>query len=178
MNIFSDQSFLYICLGALLCICILYFWSEKTKKSKILQLTSLKLLPRIAPHYSTKRNLIKFGVFTLGLILLSFALARPQWGTERRTNQPTGIDLIIALDVSKSMWARDVKPNRLERVKLSISNLIGNVRGDRIGLIAFAGNAFLQCPLTLDHQAFINTLNNIQVGTIKLGGTNLAAPIR
>ncbi len=177
MNIFSDQSFLYISLGVLLCICILYFWSEKTKKSKILQLTSLKLLPRIAPHYSTKRNLIKFGVFTLGLILLSFALARPQWGTERRTNQPTGIDLIIALDVSKSMWARDVKPNRLERVKLSISNLIGNVRGDRVGLIAFAGNAFLQCPLTLDHQAFINTLNNIQVGTIKMGGTNLAAPI-
>ena len=177
MNIFSDQSFLYICSSAILCIGILYFWSEKTKKSKILQLTSLKLLPRIAPHYSTKRNLIKFGVFTLGLILLSFALARPQWGTERRTNQPTGIDLIIALDVSKSMWARDVKPNRLERVKLSISNLIGNVRGDRIGLIAFAGNAFLQCPLTLDHQAFINTLNNIQVGTIKMGGTNLAAPI-
>ncbi|HAD21353.1 MAG TPA: hypothetical protein DCF87_04465, partial [Opitutae bacterium] len=160
MNIFSDQSFLYISIGVLLCICILYFWSEKTKKSKILQLTSLKLLPRIAPHYSTKRNLIKFGVFTLGLILLAFALARPQWGTERRTNQPTGIDLIIAIDVSKSMWARDVKPNRLERVKLSISNLIGNVRGDRIGLIAFAGNAFLQCPLTLDHQAFINTLNN------------------
>ena len=177
MKIFSDQSFLYVCLGALLCICILYFWSEKTKKSKILQLTSLKLLPRIVPHYSTKRNLINFGVFTLGLILLSFALARPQWGIERRTNQPTGIDLIIALDVSKSMWARDVKPNRLERVKLSISNLIENVRGDRIGLIAFAGNAFLQCPLTLDHQAFINTLNNIQVGTIKMGGTNLAAPI-
>jgi len=177
MNIFSDQSFLYICLVVILCICILYFWSEKTKKSKILQLTSLKLLPRIAPYYSTKRNLIKFGVFTLGLILLSFALARPQWGTERRTNQASGIDLIIALDVSKSMWARDVKPNRLERVKLSISNLIGNVRGDRIGLIAFAGNAFMQCPLTLDHQAFINTLSNIQVGTIKMGGTNLAAPI-
>ena len=177
MNIFSDQSFLYICLGALLCICILYLWSEKTKKSKILQLTSPKLLPRIAPHYSTKRNLIKFGVFTLGLIMLSIALARPQWGTERRTNQPTGIDLIIALDVSKSMWARDVKPNRLERVKLSISNLIENVRGDRVGLIAFAGNAFLQCPLTLDHQAFINTLNNIQVGTIKLQGTNFDSAI-
>jgi Ca-activated chloride channel family protein len=177
MNIFSDQSFLYISLGVLLCICILYFWSEKTKKSKILQLTSLKLLPRIAPHYSTKRNLIKFGIFTLGLILLSIALARPQWGTERRTNQPTGIDLIIAIDVSKSMWARDVKPNRLERVKLSISNLIEGLKGDRVGLIAFAGSAFLQCPLTLDHQAFINALKNIEVGTIKTGGTDYVATI-
>ena len=86
---------------------------------------------------------------------------------------PKGIDLLIAIDVSKSMLARDIKPNRLERVKLSISNLIGDLKGDRVGLIAFAGSAFLQCPLTLDHQAFINTLKNLQVGTIKAGGTTL-----
>ncbi len=177
MNIFSDLVILYFCLLAIFCLCILFFWSEKIAKRKILKLTSPKLLPRLAPSYSTRRNRVKFGVFGLGLILLALSLARPQWGAERRTEQPTGIDLMIALDVSKSMWARDVKPNRLERVKLSISNLIGNVRGDRVGLIAFAGNAFLQCPLTLDHQAFINTLNNIQVGTIKMGGTNLASPI-
>ena len=177
MNIFSDQSFLYICSSAILCICFLYFWSEKTKKSKILQLTSLKLLPRIAPHYSTKRNLIKFGVFTLGLILLSVALARPQWGTERRTNQPTGIDLFIALDVSKSMWARDVKPNRLERVKLSISNLIGNVKGDRLGLIKFDGTATLVSPLTTDHKAFINILKSVEIDEPDKNGTSLAAAI-
>ena len=92
-------------------------------------------------------------------------------------NTPKGIDLLIAVDVSKSMLARDIKPNRLERVKLSISNLIGDLKGDRVGLIAFAGSAFLQCPLTLDHQAFINTLKNLEIGTIKRGGTNLAAPI-
>ena len=177
MNIFSDLVILYFCLLAIFCLCILFFWSEKIAKRKILKLTSPKLLPRLAPSYSTRRNRVKFGIFGLGLILLALSLARPQWGAERRTEQPTGIDLMIALDVSKSMWARDVKPNRLERVKLSISNLIGNVRGDRVGLIAFAGNAFLQCPLTLDHQAFVNTLNNIQVGTIKMGGTNLASPI-
>ena len=177
MNIFSDLVILYFCLLAIFCLCILFFWSEKIAKRKILKLTSPKLLPRLAPSYSTRRNRVKFGIFGLGLILLALSLARPQWGAERSTEQPTGIDLMIALDVSKSMWARDVKPNRLERVKLSISNLIGNVRGDRVGLIAFAGNAFLQCPLTLDHQAFVNTLNNIQVGTIKMGGTNLASPI-
>ena len=109
--------------------------------------------------------------------MLFIALSRPQWGIAQRSSRPTGIDLIIALDVSKSMLARDIRPNRLERVKLTISNLIGNLKGDRIGLIAFAGNAFLQCPLTLDHQAFINTLNNIEIGTIKAGGTNLASPI-
>ena len=98
-------------------------------------------------------------------------------GCCQKDDSPKGIDLLIAIDVSKSMLARDIKPNRLERVKLSISNLIGDLKGDRVGLIAFAGSAFLQCPLTLDHQAFINTLKNLQIGTIKAGGTNLASPI-
>ena len=75
------------------------------------------------------------------------------------------------------MLARDIKPNRLERVKLSISNLIGDLKGDRVGLIAFAGSALSSMPLTLDHQAFINTLKNLEIGTIKAGGTNLASPI-
>ena len=109
--------------------------------------------------------------------MLWIALSRPQWGIEQRSSTPSGVDLLIAIDVSKSMLARDIRPNRLERVKLTISNLIGNLKGDRIGLIAFAGKAFLQCPLTSDHQAFINTLKNIEVGTIKAGGTNLASPI-
>jgi len=73
---------------------------------------------------------------------------------------PQGIDLLIAVDLSKSMLAEDVSPNRLERVKLNISNLLDQVKGDRVGMIAFSGTAFLHCPLTLDHQAFSKRLMN------------------
>jgi Ca-activated chloride channel family protein len=111
------------------------------------------------------------------MLFLFLGFARPQWGLEKRKSHPTGIDILIALDVSKSMLARDVKPNRLERVKLSISNLLDRVSGDRLGLIAFSGAAFLQCPLTLDHQAFIKTLNDLEVGIIKKHGTDLSRPI-
>jgi len=177
MTLFSSHIFLIAGLISILFLCCIFFWSEKLKQNKILKLTSTKLLPRLAPNYSKKRSLLKFGIFLFASLLLTLSLARPQWGSTIRTANPTGIDLIIALDVSKSMLARDVKPNRLERVKLSITNLIGNLKGDRVGLIAFAGNAFLQCPLTLDHQAFLNTLKHVEIGTIKSPGTNLAMPI-
>ena len=76
------------------------------------------------------------------------------------------------------MLARDVRPNRLERVKLTLSNLLPSVRGDRLGLIAFSGSSFLQCPLTLDHQAFAKSLEDLNVGLIPRMGTNLALPIQ
>ena len=113
----------------------------------------------------------------IALVLMFLSLARPQWGVEQRTSDPRGIDILIAVDVSKSMLARDVKPNRLERVKLGITNLLEKVKGDRLGLIAFSGSSFLQCPLTLDHQAFLKTLDQLEIGIIKTPGTNLALPI-
>ena len=94
----------------------------------------------------------------LTVLLLFFAIARPQWGVWQRKTVPTGIDVLVAVDVSRSMLARDVRPNRIARVKLGISNLLEKVKGDRLGLIAFAGRSFLQCPLTLDHSAFRRTL--------------------
>ena len=128
MNIFADQLFLYLGVILLVLMSFLFFWREKKKKKKILLLTSSKLLSRLVPHFSPIRNLIKFGIFLIGVLMLFMALARPQWGIAQRSSRPTGIDLIIALDVSKSMLARDIRPNRLERVKLTISNLIGNLK--------------------------------------------------
>ena len=177
MSIFSNPNLFFIGISIFVFLCTVFFWSEKKKKLKILQITSIKLLPRIVPYYSRRRNIIKFAFFGLAILLLSIAFARPQWGTSKRMSSPKGIDLIVAIDVSKSMLARDIKPNRLERVKLSISNLIEDLKGDRVGLIAFAGSAFLQCPLTLDHQAFVNTLKNLEVVTIRTGGTDLSSPI-
>jgi Ca-activated chloride channel family protein len=177
MSLFADQKILYLGLFFLLLICFLYRWSQQIKIKRIKLLTSTELLPKLIPGWSPKQQIIKFGLILLACFFLFLGLARPQWGVEKRKSHPTGIDILIALDVSKSMLARDVKPNRLGRVKLSISNLLDRVSGDRLGLIAFSGSAFLQCPLTLDHQAFIKTLNDLDVGIIKKHGTDLSRPI-
>jgi Ca-activated chloride channel family protein len=90
----------------------------------------------------------------------------------------TGLDILVAIDVSKSMLARDVKPNRLERSKLAVKDLVKKLNGDRIGLIAFAGTAFLQCPLTIDYNGFLLTLDDLNTETIPRPGTSISGAIR
>ena len=177
MNLFANQNILLIGLSSIIGLFALFYWSQKIKKKRLQILTSSQLLPKLTPNFSFKQQILKLCLFVLGIIFLLLGLARPQWGTEQRIAKPTGIDVLIALDVSKSMLARDVRPNRLERVKLSINNLLDRVEGDRLGLIAFSGTAFLQCPLTLDHQAFTKTLNDLQIGIIKQPGTDISSPI-
>jgi Ca-activated chloride channel family protein len=112
------------------------------------------------------------------LILIIFlfsiiALARPQWGFEWREVKRQGVDIIVVVDTSKSMLTQDVKPNRLERTKLAIHDLLGKLKGDRIGLIAFAGDAFMLCPLTVDYNGFLLTLKDLDVNSVPRGGTNI-----
>jgi len=102
---------------------------------------------------------------------------RPQWGFQWKEVKRKGLDILVAVDTSKSMLAEDVKPNRLERSKLALKDLVKKLRGDRIGLIAFSGRAFLQCPLTVDYSGFILSLNDISVGTIPRGGTSISHAI-
>ncbi|MBC8413661.1 VWA domain-containing protein, partial [bacterium] len=94
------------------------------------------------------------------------ALARPQWGFQWREVKRSGLDIIIAIDTSKSMLATDVKPSRMERSKLAVKDFIKRLRGDRIGLIAFAGSSFLQAPLTADYNGFMLSLDDLNIGTI------------
>ncbi len=177
MNFFAEQNILFIGLFSLIGLVVIFYWSQKIKRKRLYLLTSHQLLPKLTPNWSLKQQILKFSLLGTGIFFLFLGLARPQWGSEKRKSQPSGIDILIALDVSKSMLARDVRPNRLERVKLSINNLLDRVEGDRLGLIAFSGSAFLQCPLTLDHQAFSKTLNDLEVGIIKRPGTDLSRPI-
>ena len=115
----------------------------------------------------------------MGTALILIGLAGPQWGHIKRSISPRGIDILIAVDLSKSMLARDIEPNRLERVKSTLSNLLDRVKGDRLGLISFYDSSSLQCPLTLDHQAFIKSLYDLEIELIPgEGGTNLALPIQ
>lgn len=105
------------------------------------------------------------------------ALARPQLGFQWQEVKRQGLDILIAIDTSRSMLTQDVKPNRLERTKLAVHDLIKKLKGDRIGLIAFAGDAFMVCPLTVDYGGFLLSLNDLSAATVPRGGTNVSQAI-
>ncbi len=108
----------------------------------------------------------------------ALALTQPRWGFEWREVKHKGVDIFVLLDVSKSMLTEDVRPNRLEQAKYAVQDLLEKLQGDRIGLIAFAGTAFLQCPLTVDYEAFRLTLKDADPRIIPRGGTAIAVAIR
>ena len=113
----------------------------------------------------------------LGLSLAVVSLAQPRWGYTFQDVKRKGLDLLIAVDTSRSMLSNDVQPNRLDRVKLAVQDLINELQGDRVGLIAFAGRAFLQAPLTIDYDAVVEAINDLDTKTIPEGGTNISSAI-
>jgi len=136
------------------------------------------LLNSLASSVNKKSRQWRRIILLMSVFLVSIALMRPQWGFEWKEVTRSGLDILIALDTSNSMLAEDVKPNRLERSKLAVKDLIRQLRGDRLGLVAFAGNAFLQCPLTSDYSGFMLSLDDLDVNTIPKGGTSLSNAIR
>lgn len=138
----------------------------------------IDLLHELTASLDRKKQKMKALFILISVFAIILSLMRPQWGFEWEEVKRTGLDILIAIDTSKSMLAEDVKPNRLERSKLAVKDLIKKLRGDRIGLIAFAGNAFLQCPLTVDYSGFMLTLDDLDVYTIPKGGTSLSNAIR
>ena len=177
MKFFAEPIWLTAGLLVAAAVGMLLWWSEQRKKARLRRFAASPLLPKLAKSHSAGKAITRSILLAMSVVFLFLALAQPQWGTRRREATPSGIDILIALDVSRSMLARDVRPNRIERVKLGLSNLLDIVKGDRLGLIAFAGNSFLQCPLTLDHSALRRTLRELEVGLIKRQGTDLAQPI-
>jgi Ca-activated chloride channel family protein len=123
--------------------------------------------------YSPVRRAVKDGLILLAVALLGMTLARPQWGQQSDTSAVSGEDTIFLLDTSKSMLAADVRPNRLERAKLAIEDYLRRHGQGRVGLVVFAGQAFLQCPLTLDYDAFSDTLRSVDVNAIPVPGSDL-----
>jgi len=132
------------------------------------------LLPAVVPDVDRRRRRVRAGLLLGAVLFLALALAGPEWGFRWQEVRRQGIDLVIAIDTSRSMLATDLKPSRLARAKLAVRDLVFRLQGDRVGLVAFAGTAFLQCPLTLDYGAFSESLNAVEVGLIPKGGTALA----
>jgi Ca-activated chloride channel family protein len=132
------------------------------------------LAPRIAPGANRSRPAARLGLSLLGLALLALALSRPQCGTRTELTRRYGVDLAVVLDASRSMLAADVKPDRLSRAKLELGALLDGLGGDRVGLVVFAGDAFVACPLTTDHAAAKLFLRAVEPDQMPRQGTALA----
>ena len=157
---------------------ILFFWFlSKRRKNLLGRFADKNLLKIISADYSSLKIMLKFVLFIVIYTLLITSAANPQVGTKMEEIKQTGIDVYIALDVSLSMKAEDIKPNRLQKAKYEISNLIRRLRGDRIGLIIFSGQAYIQFPLTTDYSAANLFLSAVDVNSIPQPGTAIGQAI-
>ena len=136
-----------------------------------------RLLEQLTERASFTRTWIKAGCILLAVLAIGTALARPQLGVEWSERKARGLDIVFILDSSKSMLATDLRPTRLDRAKLAIIDLVERLESDRIGLIAFAGQAFLQTPPTLDYSAFHESLDAIDPSIMTSGGSDLGNAI-
>jgi Ca-activated chloride channel homolog len=170
-----------ICLWAFAAFPVLiaiFFANEQRRKQLLTKLVAARLLPRLAGSVSVAKRRARFLLVLLGLAAAIVALAQPRYGFDWEQTKRKGRDVLIAVDTSRSMLANDLAPNRLTRAKLAAQDLIGELQGDRVGVVAFAGTAFLQAPLTVDYGAVLNALNELDTEIIPQGGTNIAEMIR
>src|SRR3972149_8866544 len=135
----------FILLIGVLFLAVFAFWAIAKKRKLLQRFGDIPLVLKNAPYISFARQASKAAILILALVFITMALARLQFGTHLELLKREGIDLIIALDVSNSMLAQDMKPNRLVKAKQEISAIIDRLKGDRIGIVAFAGEAFIQC---------------------------------
>jgi len=155
----------------------LYIRAEHRGADRLREFVSPRLLPQLSGTVNRFRRVLRFGLQLFGLVCAIVSLAQLRWGYTFQDVKRKGLDLLIAVHTSRSMLSNDVAPNRLERVKLAAQDLINELEGDRVGLIAFAGRAFLQAPLTIDYEAAVESINDLDTKTIPEGGTNISEAI-
>lgn len=168
--------FEYLYLLALIPVFIaLYIVVARARKNALRRFGNLDILTKLAESASRSKRLVKFIVFLLACVFIVIGLANPQIGTRLQEVKQEGVDIFIALDVSLSMKAEDIKPNRLEKAKFEIRNLIDRLAGDRIGMIVFAGEAYTQFPLTTDYSGAKLFLDVVDVDAVPIPGTSIGS---
>lgn len=173
-----DQPFFLYLAGILVPACAFFlWWAWRQKQQAIGLFVRSRLLTQLTVGVSRRRQILKSTLCGFALATLLLALARPQWGITQEEARSHGLDIVVAIDTSKSMLAADLKPSRIERARLAAQDLMTIAKEDRLGLVAFAGDAFLQCPLTIDDEAFRQTLLQIDTDIIPQGGTALGQAI-
>ncbi len=174
---FEYPNILWLLLVLLPALAVFFWWSARERQRLMAQFIEARLLPALTVGVSATRQKIRFGLLLCAVALLIVALARPQWGFNWEETKMRGLDIVVAIDTSKSMLATDIAPNRLARAKLAALELMQAAESDRLGLVAFAGGAYLQCPLTADDTAFRQSVEALDVNIIPQGGTAIAEAI-
>jgi Ca-activated chloride channel family protein len=155
----------------------LFVWSHRRSQALVAKIVAVRLRDQLSGSVSPLRRILRASLLLASIALAIVALAQPQYGFLEKETKQKGRDVIVAIDTSRSMLATDMTPTRLARAKLFTQDLVRFLQGDRIGLVAFAGSAFLQAPLTLDYNAVTNALDELDTTVIPKGGTNMAAAI-
>jgi Ca-activated chloride channel family protein len=173
---FAHTDYLYALL--IIPVLIILFWITRRARRKALDRFGKKeIISLLMPNVSRSRPVIKFIIWLLAISSLIVAVARPQFGSRLKTEKREGVELIIGLDVSNSMLAEDIQPNRLERSKRAISRLVDNLSDDKIGLIVFAGDAYTQLPITTDYPSAKLFLNAVNTDIVPQQGTAIGRAI-
>jgi Ca-activated chloride channel family protein len=173
---FEDPKYLYL-LVLIVVFALIRFITYRKQKARLRKFGDPVLIKELMPDVSRFRPMVKFWLLQAALALLIVMLARPQFGTRISHEKRTGIETIIAMDISNSMRAEDVVPSRLERAKMMVENLVDNFTNDKIGLIVFAGDAFVQLPITSDYVSAKMFLSGIDPSMMQVQGTDIAAAI-
>jgi Ca-activated chloride channel family protein len=174
---FGNPQMLWLLLVTAPLLAWFLWWAWRRRQILIRQFVQSRLLAQLTVGISPLRQKIRLGLVVLAVACALLALARPQWGFDWEEAKQRGLDIVVAIDTSRSMLAEDIRPNRLARARLAALDLMNQAKSDRLALVPFAGAAFLQCPLTLDEQAFRQSVEALDVGIIPVGGTALTEAI-
>lgn len=170
----TDMLYLLIVVAALVAMYIIVYYR---KMRNLRRFGDEELMAKIMPEMSKVRQHIKFGLCVLALVLLIFAVARPQFGSKKEMSKTKGIEAMFVLDVSNSMRATDVSPTRLDNAKRMLSKLTDNMANDKIGLIIFAGDAYVQMPISSDNVSAKMFLQTINPGSVPIPGTAIGTAL-
>lgn len=175
---FKFENTEYFYAFALIPLCVLiYVWYVFKTRRNLKKLGDSALIRQLVPDVSKAKKTTRFILFTLGMGLLILGICNLQTGTKTQDVKREGADIMVCLDVSNSMMAQDLTPNRLERAKIALEKMIDGLQGDRLGIVVFAGEAYVQLPITTDYGAAKLFLESINPKIVPVQGTNIAAAI-
>jgi len=173
---FANPEYLYLLL-VIPAFAIIFWLARRGRRRAIRKFGNPELLAGLMPNVSNGRPVVKFWIWMLALAFMIVGIARPQFGSKLKTVKRKGIEIMIALDVSNSMLAQDIKPDRLDRAKRAIAKLTDRLNQDKIGLIVFAGQAYIQLPITTDYASAKLFLNSVNTNMVPVQGTAIGAAI-
>jgi Ca-activated chloride channel family protein len=173
---FEHPEYLYLLL-IIPFLAAFYIYSMKSKKKAIKKFGNMNIIRQLMPDVSLKKQYLKYWLVSIGIVLFIFLIAGPQFGSKLETIKRKGIEVMVCLDVSKSMLCTDISPNRLEKSKQILSKLVDNLKNDKIGLIIFAGDAYVQLPITSDYVSAKMFLSSINPSMIPVQGTAIGSAV-